>query len=237
MTNPGLKLSDKEAILNNGKLNSQIIEAVNILAREQFPTMSGLQLPEKIPKYIPKESRWHVQHQAVMSPIPNDKTLACQIHHTGRDHWVVSFRDETDSIFMFDSLGFERPARFIMTPSLSIPLGLMYGKNTDHDLEVILIDTQKQTNGVDRGLFAIAHLTEFCIKGVLNPNVGFDTKKMRTHLQYCLESGNLSCFPTVPRRPNIRNRNRTKYKSVPINLHCRLRRSLGKMCGLQNLFS
>ena len=71
--------------------------------------MSGLQLPEKVPKYIPKESRWHVLHQAVMNPIPNDKTLACQIHHTGRDHWVVSFRDETDSIFMFDSLGFERP--------------------------------------------------------------------------------------------------------------------------------
>ena len=71
--------------------------------------------------------------------------------------------------------------------------------------------------------FAIAHLTEFCIKGVMNPNVGFDTKKMRTHLQYCLESGNLSCFPTVPRRPNIKNRNRTKHKSIPKNLHCKCR--------------
>ena len=67
------------------------------------------------------------------------------------------------------------------------------------------------------------HLKEFCIKGVLNPNVGYDTKKLRTHLQYCLESGNLSCFPTVPRRTNIRNRNRTKHKSVPINLHCKFR--------------
>ena len=52
LTNLGFKLSDKEAIFNNGKLNSQIIEAVNILAREQIPTMSGLQLPEKVPKYI-----------------------------------------------------------------------------------------------------------------------------------------------------------------------------------------
>ena len=59
-------------MFNNGKLKSQIIEAVNILAREQIPTMSGLQLPEKVPKYILKESRWHVQHQAVMNPIPND---------------------------------------------------------------------------------------------------------------------------------------------------------------------
>ena len=45
--------------------------------------------------------------------------------------------------FVFDRLGFERPAQFIMTPSLSIPLGLMYGKNTDQDLEIIINDTQK----------------------------------------------------------------------------------------------
>ena len=87
----------------------------------------------------------------------------------------------------------------------------MYRKNTDQDLE--------QTNGLDCGVFAIAHLVEFCIKGVFNPYVGFDTKKMRTHLQSCLESGNRLCFPTVSKRPNIRNRNRTKCKSIPINLH------------------
>ena len=117
LPNLGLKISDKEAILNNDKINSEIIEAVNTLARNQFSSISGLQLPEKVPKYITKENRWHVQQNAVMSQIPNDKSLACQIHHTGRDHWVVSFRDETDSLFMFDSLGIERPTRFIMTPS------------------------------------------------------------------------------------------------------------------------
>ena len=218
-----LKLSDKQTILNNEKLNSQIIEAINIIARNQFPTISGLQLPEKVPRYIPKESRWHIQQQAVMNQIPNDQTLAGQIHHTGKDHWVVSFRDETGSIFLFDSLGFERPTRYIMTPSLSIQLGLMYGKNTDQDLEVILIETQKQTNGVDCGLFAIAHLIEFCVNGALNPNAGFDTKKMRNHLQFCLESRRLSCFPTIPRRPTSRNRKITKQKSIAINLHCKCR--------------
>ena len=222
LTNLGLKMSDKEAISNNEKLNSQIIEAVNILARSQFSSMSGLQLPEKVPKYLTKENRWHVQQQSVMNQIPNDKSLACQIHHTGRDHWVVSFRDETDSIFMFDSLGFDRPARSIMTPSLSIQLGLMYGKNTDQDLEIIIIDTQKQTNGVDCGVFAIAHLTEFCLNGSLNPTVIFDVKNMRKHLQTCFESGSLSRFPTIPRRPN-RNRYTTKHKSIAINLHCKCR--------------
>ena len=222
LPNLGLKISDKEAILNNDKINSEIIEAVNTLARNQFSSISGLQLPEKVPKYITKENRWHVQQNAVMSQIPNDKSLACQIHHTGRDHWVVSFRDETDSLFMFDSLGIERPTRFIMTPSLSIQLGLMYGKNTDQDLEIIIIDTQKQTNGVDCGVFAIAHLTEFCVKGTLNPTATFDTKKMRDHLHNCLNSGSLSCFPTVARRPN-RSRYTTKHKSISVKLHCKCR--------------
>ena len=222
LPNLGLTISDKEAILNNEKLNSQIIEAVNIIARNQFPSISGLQLPEKVPKYITKESRWHVQQQSVMNPLSNDKSRACQIHHTGKDHWVVTFRDETDSIFMFDSLGFDRPSRSIMAPSLSIQLGIMYGKNTDQDLEVIINDTQKQTNGVDCGVFAIAHLTEFCIKGTLNPTVTFDTKSMRKHLQSCLESGILSSFPTLPRRPN-RNRYTAKHKSVSIKVHCKCR--------------
>ena len=56
LPNLSLKMSDKEAISNNEKLNSQIIEAENILVRGQFSSMSGLQLPEKNPKYITKEN-------------------------------------------------------------------------------------------------------------------------------------------------------------------------------------
>ena len=29
-----------------------------------------------------------------MNAIPNNKSLAGQIHHTDRDQWIVSFRDE-----------------------------------------------------------------------------------------------------------------------------------------------
>ena len=60
----------------------------------------------------------------------------------------------TQTLFPHGAEGsYVTPARFIMTPSLSFQLGLMYGKNTDQDLEVILINTQKQTNGVECGLF------------------------------------------------------------------------------------
>ena len=67
---------------------------------------------------------------------------------------------------MFDSLGFDRPTRFIITPSLSIQLTLLYGKNSDQDLEMILIETQKQKVLIV-AFFAIAHLIEFCSKGVV----------------------------------------------------------------------
>ena len=120
---------------------------------------------------------------------------------------------------MFDSLGFDRQARLIMTPSLSIQIILMYWKNKGQDLEVILIETQKQTNGVDGGVFAIAHLVEFCTNVVLNPTVICDTKQMRPHLLSCFESGVLTCFPKVPKGP-VRNQNRTKHKSIPISFHC-----------------
>ena len=80
-----------------------------------------------------------------MNAIPNNKTLAYQIHHTGRDHWVVLFRDETEGLFMFDSFGFDRPTRFIMTPSLVIQHAFLYGRNSHQGLEILLIVTQKQT--------------------------------------------------------------------------------------------
>ena len=75
MKSLGLTSKDKNAILNNGKLNSQIIETVNVLARKQFPMISSLQLPEKVPGYLPNERRWHVQKQTVMNSVPNDKSL------------------------------------------------------------------------------------------------------------------------------------------------------------------
>ena len=89
-----------------------------------------------------------------------------------------------------------------MTPSLSIQLGLMYGKNTDQDLEVILIETQKQTNGVDCVVVAIAHLVEFCTNGVLNQTVIFDTKQMRPHFWSSFESRVLTCFPHCTKAPS-----------------------------------
>ena len=114
-----------------------------------------------------------------------------------------------------------------MTPSLSIQLALLYGKNSDQDLEIILIETQKQTNGVDCGLFAIAHLDGFCSTG----DISFDTKQMRPHLKACLESETLVKFPTIQKRPiseSVCALNISPYQSK-LHCSCRLPDCVGEM--------
>ena len=44
--------SDNFILIHNMKLTSDHMEAVNILARNQYPNIQGLQLCEKIPEYI-----------------------------------------------------------------------------------------------------------------------------------------------------------------------------------------
>ena len=47
---------------------------------------------------------------------------ACQIHHTYKDRWVVSFYDLENKIYLFDSLCIDRQDEHIITSGLSIQL-------------------------------------------------------------------------------------------------------------------
>ena len=221
--------SDKFLILNNKKLTSDHMEAVNILARKQFQNIKGLQLTVKVPEYIKAEKRWHAG--TVMNPVTG---LACQIHHTSTDHWVASFQ-ENDEIFLFDSLGTDRPLKSILTPSLQIQLAILYGKDKS-SLNVILPDTQRQNNGYDCGLFAIGHLIEFCSKGMISPNVIFDTTKMRKHLATCLETECLLEFPKTEKSLNMRRKKEPKHTDIPLVCMCNLPECLDDVvkCGQCN---
>ena len=84
-----LKKTDRDDIINDAKLSSTHIEAVNVLIGKQFSNkINGFQLTEKIPFFDENNGRWHISNvmEAVHAP-------ACQIHHTHKDHWVVSFYD------------------------------------------------------------------------------------------------------------------------------------------------
>lgn len=119
---------------------------------------------------------------------------ACQIHHTNSDHWVVSFQENENNIYVFDSIWNERSDNNILTDSLKLQLASVYG-GSKQSLHITVPDTHRQNNGVDCGLYAIAHLVEFCVHGRPMPNIIFDTSKMRSHLIHCLENQHLSEFP------------------------------------------
>ena len=118
-----------------------------------------------------------------MNPVEGQ---ACQIHHTDRDHWVISFLVD-NTIYLFDSLGNERNESSILTHSLRLQLAIIYGGKSS-SLDIIISGTHRRNNSIDCGLFAIAHLLEFCINNQTMPNVIFDTTKMRAHLLHCFET-------------------------------------------------
>ena len=83
-----------------------------------------------------------------------------QIHHTGNDHWLVSFQDESSGdIYVADGL-------LSGTRELSTCIDMhflqMYGRK---QMNVSLQKVQQQSNDVDCGIFAIAFGTGFSFTG------------------------------------------------------------------------
>lgn len=206
--------SDKELFVKTSKLNSSHMVAVSKIARQQFPNINRLQLTERVPLHDKEQKSWKIGNimDSVQAP-------ACQIHHTHSDHWIVSFK--TDKVFVFDSLGNERPDNCILSPGLQIQLARIYGKDVS-SIQVNIPDTQRQNNSVDCGLFAIAHLTEFCLKGHTCPNVIFDTTQMRSHLVSCLEQSKLTEFPKTNKMLNSRRRKAEKIVDLELICICNL---------------
>ena len=226
-----LSLTDKTLLLNNKKLNSNHMEAVNAIARKQFPDINGLQLTEKKTKYIKEEGRWHVG--TVMDSVT---APACQILHTQTDHWIISFLDEDNRIYLFDSLGTERPEICILTPALQIQFAILYGKDRK-SLPIIAPDTQRQNNSVDCGFFSIAHLFEFCLTGRVCPNVIFDTTKMRKHLTSCLETKSILEFPKTRKSLNLRGKKEPKMFHINLVCMCNLPECLDDLVQCESCLS
>ena len=63
-------------------------------------------------------------------------------------------------------------------------------------LKITLMDVEKQSNGSDCGVLAIAYAFDIC--SGLNPySVRFDQSKIRPHLTTCLENCQVSRFPAL----------------------------------------
>ncbi|XP_053392535.1 uncharacterized protein LOC123532398 isoform X1 [Mercenaria mercenaria] len=136
----GLTITDKEDLINNKKLNSNHMEAVNKLLRKHVgDSVGGLQLTEKVPIFNDTENRWltKVHMEPVQSP-------SCQIHHTHSDHWVASVYHE-NIVYLLDTLGNDRNIERIIPNGLKIQLSQIYGQNKDV-LKVQIPTVMKQNN-------------------------------------------------------------------------------------------
>ena len=140
----------------------------------------------------------------------------------------MSFQDKDNNIFVFDSLGNERPDNNILTDSLKLQLASVYG-GAKQSLQITVPDTHRQSNGVDCGLYAIAHLVEFCLHERPMPNVIFDTAKMRPHLLHCLENQQLSEFPKTNKLLNTRKKRDAKVFNIQLYCICALPHCLDSM--------
>jgi hypothetical protein len=97
------------------------------------------------------------------------------------------------------------------------PLMHLYGKDKSA-IHINVPFTQKQTNGTDCGLFAIAFITSYCFRKTKCFDLIFDATKLRSHLLHCFETGVISEFPFTDK--TISKRNQDQMHTITIDLHC-----------------
>ena len=76
---------------------------------------------------------------------------------------------------------------------------------------------QKQGNGFDCGVFAIAFATSLA-NGQDPSSLLYDPSKLRNHLRSCMDSGKLTEFPSTSGRPRTRGQ---KIENADVFCYCR----------------
>ena len=97
-----------------------IISAQNLL-QIQFPNINGFQETTLAPVFSNGKWTSSTGFQAQDPP-------CVQIHHNGRDHWVMSIQIENGEIYFLDSLGLK------INTSLEFQLCKIYGQNKNRIL-------------------------------------------------------------------------------------------------------
>lgn len=135
-----------------------------------------------------------------------------QILFTGEYHWltVSTFGLQSSFIDVLDSLH--------LTLSSSAKDQICALLNTDQDtINVQFVNTEKQTNRYDCGLYAIAYATSVCL-GENVSQLKYHSKEMRPHLKHCLETGTMTTFPSSQREQEPLSRD---PELIYVHCYCR----------------
>ncbi|XP_078681624.1 uncharacterized protein LOC144916369 [Branchiostoma floridae x Branchiostoma belcheri] len=206
-----LSAGDKAVLTSNEMLTDDLIQAAQRLLHHQYPALQGLEAPtvglceDGFAKMTGK---------------------GLQIHHNRRAHWVLS--SYTDGqVRLYDSIGAD------MTASLQVQLYQTYAAFSDQErnvLTIILPEVQRQKNVFDCGLFAIAWAVDIA-QGQDVSSIGYDDRKMRSHLKKCLEQGRLTPFPHLTsQRKKV---GFTRVSRISLVCRCKQEEGLGRIeaCG------
>ena len=198
MNNGAYSLShrDRGVILSErGWLTDNIICAAQMLLLQFFPNMAGLQ-----PPVLQKVCAFQVHSGEFV-----------QIVHVGNNHWCVvsTVGCESGAVYVYDSL-YKSPTKEL----IHLIASMMHSQS--NELKITMMDVEKQSNGSDCGVLAIAYAFDLC-SGFDPCSARFDHSGIRLHLTTCLENCHVSRFPVLGERKSAPRKPRT------LELHCSCR--------------
>ena len=191
-----LNCRDREVVLSRrGWLTDKIICAAQMMLLQFFPNMAGLQPPT-----LQRVFAFQVHSGEFV-----------QIIHVRNNHWCVvsTVGSQSGVVRVYDSLykTLSKETEYLIASMVHVP---------SSDLQIVMMDVDKQSNGSDCGVLAIAYVFDICSGG--DPcTVRFDHSKIRSHLATCLENCQVSRFSILGDRESVQRKPKT------VELHCSYR--------------
>jgi hypothetical protein len=174
-------LDKPQVLTKTNKLMSGDINKAQAILKKQHPEISGLlccTIGGSLEFPRAKGDQW------------------LQIVHDGSDHWVLVAKGfiQREHVLVYDSSP-GHPWR--NEHVLSCMSSLL--QSPEKEMTCIIKDCQRQSNGYDCGVFAIAFATSLAF-GEDPAKRMYDPQKLLPHLVQCMDSGKLTPFPSVPSR-------------------------------------
>lgn len=195
----GLNMQDRKTILSEkGWLDDRMVNAAQTLLKLHFST-PGL------------------QHTTLGSNLSFDVVQRdfVQILHNGTNHWVTisNLNAQPSHCNIYDSSMFH--SIFDHATVADQICAIMH--SSQPMITVHHANVDKQMNGHDCGVYAIAFATSLCY-GQDVMSIHYDNHKMRQHLVKCLEGAKMLPFPSTYEEKSIRF---VKSETIDLFCHCR----------------
>ena len=185
-----LFLDKVDPLTSDNKLCSGFVNYATLILQNQFPDVGGLYCC--------------TLGQHINFPKATGEKFV-QIVHDGHDHWLVVAKgfSEQDLMLVYDSMaGTNWKSQHVIGCMSSLL------RTPEKQMRYKVKACQRQGNGFDCGVFAIAFATSL-VHGEDPSELSYTPSKMRDHLRNCINSNSLTPFPSTKsvakrqRRENI----------------------------------